>query len=110
MLRQGLEAEVQKLLQKHRVELEAANARAAEDTKRQLEDQRLGHDNKMKALRDRLQKVRLLAGLLVHSSTAPCLFSDGRKAGNEELKFAEWGAVRPFILNRMGRNSGHVFS
>lgn len=59
---QGLEAEVQKLLARHRADLDAAAQRGAEDTRRQLDEQRALHEQALRAMRERLlaEQVRAL--------------------------------------------------
>lgn len=55
---QGLEVEVQRLINRHRAELEAGHERAAEQVKQALEAAKGEHEAQLQALRDRLKKVR----------------------------------------------------
>ena len=61
---QGLEVEVQRLINRHRAELEAAHERAAEQVKQALAGAKADHEAQMQALRDRLQKVSVWLLLL----------------------------------------------
>lgn len=56
-LSQGLEVEVQKLIAKHRADLENAQDKAAADMAKQLDVLRQQHQEDIRQLRDRLAKV-----------------------------------------------------
>lgn len=56
---QGLEVEVQRLIARHRSELEAAHDRAGEQVKAALEGQQAEQELKMQALKDKLRQVRM---------------------------------------------------
>lgn len=55
---QGLEVEVQRLINRHKADLEAAHAKADEQVKLALEGAKAKHEEQMQALRDRLRQVR----------------------------------------------------
>jgi hypothetical protein len=55
---QGLEVEVQRLINRHKADLEAAHDRADEQVKVALEGAKVEHDKQMQALRDRMRQVR----------------------------------------------------
>jgi vacuolar-type H+-ATPase subunit H len=54
---QGLETEVQRLINRHRAELEAAHERAAEQVKAALQGAKAEQEQQLQALRDKLRKV-----------------------------------------------------
>eukprot|EP00955_Chlamydomonas_euryale_P014401 155010-Chlamydomonas_euryale.AAC.2 len=60
----GLEGEVQKLLERHKADLEAATAAARGDAQRAFAAQAAAHDVAAAALKERLVKVRRLVGWL----------------------------------------------
>lgn len=54
---QGLEVEVQRLINRHRAELEAAHERAAEQVKAALQGAKVEQELQLQELRDKLRKV-----------------------------------------------------
>jgi vacuolar-type H+-ATPase subunit H len=54
---QGLEVEVQRLINRHKAELESAHERAAEQVKVALEGAKVEQEAQLQALRDKLRKV-----------------------------------------------------
>lgn len=55
---QGLEVEVQRLITRHRGDLEAANEKAVEQTKLAVEAAKAEHELQLQALRETLRQVR----------------------------------------------------
>lgn len=69
---QGLEVEVQRLINRHRADLEAAHERAADQVQQALDAAKVDHDAQLQALKERLKRVSWLLAVCVGYSICTC--------------------------------------
>lgn len=69
---QGLEVEVQRLINRHRADLEAAHERAAEQVQQALDAAKVDHDAQLQALKERLKQVSWPSAVCAYAYACAC--------------------------------------